>query len=111
MMKSFATILLLVIALGSGPRATAGSYEIGDLLEQIAQAAVGDGERERELKLAQSDGPTLSQAIEMVKRQCRCRILNAETKLRGKREVHHIKFLTEDGKVKTRKINGRTRKP
>ncbi len=58
--------------------------------------------------LAQSNGPTLSQAVEQVRRQYRGRIVSAETRVRGNREVHVIKVLTDDGKVKTVRVNGRT---
>jgi hypothetical protein len=62
------------------------------------------------IRLAQSnDGKTLSQAVEQVRRQTGGRILSAETKLQGNREVHLIKVLTEDGKVRTHKVQGRKR--
>jgi len=60
------------------------------------------------IHLAQSDGPSLSEAVEQVRRQYNGRIVSAETKRSGNREVHHIKVLTEDGKVKTVKVQGRT---
>ena len=60
------------------------------------------------LLVAQSDGMSLSEAVEQVRRQYNGRIVSAETKRSGNREVHHIKVLTEDGKVKTVKIPGRT---
>jgi hypothetical protein len=47
----------------------------------------------------------------MVKRQYNGRIVSAETRMNGNREVHHIKVLTEDGKVKTVKIQGRSKRP
>jgi hypothetical protein len=37
------------------------------------------------------------------------RIVSAETRVQGGREVHHIKVLTKDGKVKTHKVDGRRR--
>lgn len=55
----------------------------------------------------QSNGPTLSQAVEQVRRQYGGRIISAETRRSGGREVHHIKVLTQDNKVKTVKVNGR----
>lgn len=62
------------------------------------------------IRLAQNnDGINLSQAVEQVRRQTGGRILSAETKVQGNREVHHIKVLTEDGKVKTHKVQGRKR--
>ncbi len=57
-----------------------------------------------------SDGMTLSQAIESVRRQTNGRILSAETRVSGNREVHHIKVLTIDGKVRTVQIPGRARR-
>ena len=60
------------------------------------------------LRLAQNDdGKSLSQAVEQVRSQTGGRILSAETKVQGNREVHHIKVLTKDGMVKTHKIQGR----
>jgi hypothetical protein len=54
-------------------------------------------------------GMSLSEAVEQVRRQTGGRILSAETKMQGNREVHHIKVLTKDGKVKTHKVQGRKR--
>ena len=61
------------------------------------------------LVIAQNSGKSLSQAVEQVGRQTGGRILSAETRIEGGREVHHIKVLTEDGKVKTHKVPGRKR--
>ena len=55
---------------------------------------------------AQRNCPTLSEAVEQVRRQYNGRIVSAETRRSGNREVHNIKVLTEDGKVKTIRING-----
>lgn len=60
-------------------------------------------------QVAQSDGKSLSEAVEQVRRQTKGRIVSAETKVKNGREVHHIKVLTEDGKVKTHKVQGRKR--
>jgi hypothetical protein len=51
----------------------------------------------------------LSEAVERVRRQYNGRIVSAETMMRGNREVHVIKILTGDGKVKTVQIPGCTR--
>ena len=59
------------------------------------------------LRVVQNDGMTLSEAVESVRRSTDGRIVSAETKTEGGREVHHIKVLTKDGKVKTHKISGR----
>ena len=58
-------------------------------------------------RIAQSNGLSLSQATEQVRRQTGGKILSATTKVSGSREVHHIKVLTDDGKVRTHKIQGR----
>ena len=59
------------------------------------------------LQLAQNDGMTLSEAVESVRQRTDGRIVSAETKTKNGNEVHHIKVLTKDGKVKTYKIQGR----
>jgi uncharacterized membrane protein YkoI len=63
---------------------------------------------ERVILVAQNNGPTLDQAVEQVRKQYNGRIVSAETKVNGNREVHYIKVLTDDGKVKTVKVPGRT---
>jgi uncharacterized membrane protein YkoI len=70
-----------------------------------AQNAAG----ERRIQMAQNDGMSLSDAVEQVRRQTDGRIISAETRTSNGGEVHHIKVLTKDGKVKTHKIQGRTR--
>jgi len=109
MMKSSLKILLLTVALGTAPQVLAGKLDLGDRPGQIEEISVSDHKRGGILTAAQSNGPTLSEAVEMVKRQYRGRIVSAVTKTSGNREVHHIKVLTEDGKVKTVKIQGRSK--
>ena len=58
-------------------------------------------------RIVQNGGMTLSEAVESVRRSTDGRIVGAETKIQGGREVHHIRVLTKDGKVKTHKIRGR----
>lgn len=60
------------------------------------------------IQLAQGGGMTLNQAVEQVRRQYGGRIVSAETRKRGGREVHVIKVLTADGKVKTVEVPGRS---
>ena len=62
-----------------------------------------------ESRVAQRDGMSLSQAIELVRRRTNGKIISAETRVQGGREVHVIKVLTKDGKVQTRTVNGRSR--
>ena len=57
------------------------------------------------LVLAQGNCMSLSEAIESVRRRTGGKVLSAETRVQGGREVHHIKVL-KDGKVRTHKVNG-----
>lgn len=61
------------------------------------------------LVIAQSGCKSLNQAVEQVRRQYGGRIVSAETRTSGNRETHHIKVLTDDGKVKTVKVPGCSR--
>jgi hypothetical protein len=58
------------------------------------------------LSVNQGGCKTLSQAVEQVRRQYNGRIVSAETELSGNQEMHVIKVLTADGKVKTVRIPG-----
>ncbi|MEQ9563929.1 MAG: hypothetical protein RLN69_15520 [Woeseiaceae bacterium] len=58
------------------------------------------------VQLAQGGCTSLDQAVEQVRRQYNGRIVSAETRVSGKREVHYIKVLTDDGKVKTVTVPG-----
>jgi hypothetical protein len=60
------------------------------------------------LQLAQGGCTSLDQAVEQVRRQYNGRIVSAETRVSGKREIHYIKVLTDDGKVKTVTVAGCT---
>ncbi len=61
--------------------------------------------------IAQNNGMSLSQATSEVRRRLGPgdRIISAETRVQGGREVHIIKVLTKDQKVKTHRFNGRRR--
>lgn len=61
------------------------------------------------LEVMQSNGVTLSQAVEQVRRQYNGRIVSAVTQVSGDRETHVIKVLTQDGKVKTVRVRGKRR--
>lgn len=58
---------------------------------------------------AQQDCLTLSEAVDRVRRQYNGRIVSAETRMSGNREMHIIRVMTEDGKVKTVRIPGCSR--
>ena len=82
-----------------------------DLEESLRQLHVQHQEsRQADLRVVQGGGMTLDQAIESVRRRGDVdRILSAETRREGDREMHYIRYLTKDGKVKTAKIRGRSR--
>jgi uncharacterized membrane protein YkoI len=84
---------------------TASAFDIEETLrEQHVQYQGRD-----DYRVAQSGGMSLSQAIESVRRRTGGKVVSAETRVQGGREVHHIKVLSKDGKVKTYKVNGRRR--
>jgi len=91
---------LYALDLPSGQIATIEAPSLSDRTDPLA-----------EYRMTQSDGLSLSQAVAQVRRQYKGRIVSAETRRSGKREVHHIKVLTEGGKVKTVKIQGRRLDP
>lgn len=102
-MRFFLTLLILP-ALAFLP-GQAGAFDLENALKEQHvqyQGAV-------ELRVAQSGGMSLSQAIESVRRRTGGKVVSAETRVQGGREVHYVKVLTKDGKVKTHKVNGRRR--
>jgi hypothetical protein len=86
--------------------AAASAFDIEESLRQLH-----DQHRQAEnpdLQVAK-DGMTLDQAIESVRRRGDVdRILSADTRREGDREMHYIRYLTKDGKVKTAKVRGRS---
>lgn len=89
-----------------GP-ASASAFDLEQSLRELQEQY--DEGSEPDYRVAQNSGKSLSEAVEQVRRQTNGRILSAETKVSGNREVHHIKVLTKDGKVKTHKVQGRKR--
>ena len=104
-MRSLA-ILLLAIGLAITP-VTTQAFDLEDVLREVKDRRDADSRPDH--RVTQSGGKTLSEAIEQVRRQTNGQILSAQTKISGNREVHHIKVLTKDGKVKTVKVQGRRR--
>lgn len=102
-MRIALTAIVLAVAALAPPRADAF-----DLTAELQGARVVHHDA-ASLQVAQDDGMSLSEAIESVRRRTGGRIVSAETKVQGGREVHHIKVLTKDGKVRTHKVNGRRR--
>lgn len=96
-LKSLAvTALLLAVMVGPSAHGAAGA---GADLGSMAVAGA---------ETLQSNGKTLSEAVAEVRRQYGGRIISAETQRRGNREVHVIKVLTQDNKVKTVRVQGRS---
>jgi len=98
---------LLIGLLVTPPVLSAQAFDLEqslrDLQPRAGQAALYDHH------VAQQNGMSLSEAIESVRRRTGGRIVSAQTRVQGGREVHHVKVLTEDGKVKTHKVRGRQR--
>ena len=95
-MRTLLTILLISIALLASDQGIAAQVAAGVRQETTPQAM-------------QCNGVTLSQAVEQVRRQYNGRIVSAVTQANGNCEVHVIKVLTEDGKVKTVTVPGKSR--
>lgn len=95
-MRLLSTILLLVW-LSAAP-----SWAVADRPHRVEPRAQ---------LIAQANCTSLGEAVERVRRQYNGRIVSAETRVSGNREVHHVKVLTEDGKVKTVRIPGCSRGP
>jgi hypothetical protein len=101
-MRMLTKLLLPALLLSLGAAAAAG--------ESFAAGGKRHGVPLGQLLVAQNNCPSLNEAVERVRRQYNGRIVSAETRVSGNREVHHIKVLTEDGKVKTERIPGCTRR-
>ena len=100
--------MLLLLAASLLPAANAQAFDIEDALREL-QPQIEQRVR-RDHRTTQNGGMTLDQAIESVRRKTNGRIVSATTKVnKNGREVHHIKVLTKDGKVRTHKVQGRKR--
>ena len=105
----YLSILLLSLLLLLGPVGS-HAFDLEEALRQVHAQAQGGRDGAPDLRATQGNGgKSLSEAINQVRRQTGGQILSAETKISGNREVHHIKVLTKDGKVKTVKVQGRRR--
>lgn len=94
--------LCLVLALGALPAAAAAMP--ADRSPGMAVFAV---DAEAPHGVTQRNCTSLSQAVEQVRRRGNVeRVISAQTRVSGGREVHHIKVLTKDGKVRTHTVNG-----
>lgn len=97
----FVLTVLLLTGLALLP-ARSDAFDLEQSLKELHVQYSG----EQGYRVAQQGGMTLSQAIESVRRRTGGRVVSAETRVQGGREVHYIKVLTKDGKVKTHKVNG-----
>lgn len=100
----FALTFLLLAGLALSPTRS-DAFDIEQALKEQHVQYHG----EQVFSVAQQGGMTLAQAIESVRRRTNGRVVSAETRVQGGREVHYIKVLTKDGKVKTHKVNGQRR--
>lgn len=99
--------MLLIGVLAALPVLSAQAFDLEQSLRDL-QPGPDRGEP-YEYRTAQDNGMSLAEAIESVRRRTNGRIVSAETRVQGGREVHHIKVLTQDGKVRTHRIPGRKR--
>lgn len=100
----FALTFLLLAGLAFAP-VRSEAFDLERSLKELHVQYQG----ERSPHVAQRGCTTLSQAIEMVRKRTNGRVVSAETRVQGGREVHYIKVLTKDGKVKTQTVNGCSR--
>jgi len=98
---------LLILVMAALPAARAEVFDLEQALRDLQPQALSMSQNE--FRVADDKGMTLSEAIESVRRKTDGRIVSAETKVSNGREMHHIKVLTRDGKVKTYKVPGRRR--
>jgi len=103
----FLPIVLLASVLALTP-VSASAYDLEQALREL-QDQYQDGAKPDYRITQRGGGKSLSEAVDQVRRQTNGRILSAQTRVSGNREVHYIKVLTADGKVKTHKVQGRKR--
>ncbi len=107
-MQPLRTLLLLSCLILAGQPLAAAAQPTGSGAVIAAPEADDRWAVQQDLQVAQGGGVSLEQAIAQVRRKYPGgRIISAETRRNGNREVHHIKVLTQDGKVKTEKRQGR----
>lgn len=90
--KSVITLMLCGV-LVSMP-AAAQRFSLGDMVPK----------RPQHLILAQAGGESLDSAVARIRKQTGGRVLSAETKNEGGVQVHYIRVLTRDGKVKRLRV-------
>jgi len=103
----YSAIILVCGVLALMP-VNAKAFDLEQSLRELQEQYQDDARPEHRV-MQNKGGKSLSEAVEQVRRQTQGKILSAETTVSGNREVHHIKVLTRDGKVKTHKVQGRKR--
>jgi len=103
----FLTTMLLIGVLATLP-VPVQAFEIEQTLRELS-SNFHDCDQQHYQIAQKGDGMSLAEAIASVRRKTNGRIVSAETKVSGGREVHYIKVLTKDGKVRTHKVPGRKR--
>lgn len=107
--RNIALRILLTLILSALLAATPAAAEAvhRDALPSGLIAHFGEDTARNDDRAAQKNGClSLAEAIEQVRQQTGGKILSAKTKVNGNREVHRIKVLTKDGKVRTIEIRG-----
>jgi hypothetical protein len=101
--KIFLTILILALPLVP---AGANAFDLEESLKQLHEQY--RAQQNVLSPAAKGGGMSLNEAIERCRRRGDVeRIISAETRREGDREVHVIKYLTKDNKVRTAKYDGR----
>ena len=96
---------LLAVALVTLPVAQAQAFDLEQALRDLQPGI--EAEVRPDLRIMQSGCKSLGEAVEQIRGRTKGRIISAETRVnKSGREVHHIKVLTKDGKVKTHKVQG-----
>ena len=101
------SLILLLLAAAASWSPQAAAFD----LEENLRALHVQYEGAPDMAMAQRDGMSLSEATAMVRRSLKPgdRIVKAETKVQGGREVHHFRIVTKEGRVRNRTVNGRRR--
>lgn len=76
-------------------------------VDRAPAIAVFAADADAALVPTQSNCASLNDAVERIRRQGNVKqVLSADTRVSRGREVHYIKVLTKDGKVRTHTVNG-----
>jgi hypothetical protein len=97
-------LTILILALPLVP-AGASAFDLEESLKELHEQY--RAQEHSVTPAAKGGGMTLNEAIERCRRRGDVeRIISAETRREGNRQVHVIKYLTKDNKVRTAKYDG-----